>query len=202
MIGHVFRDRDEAGAALADVMRDRVSGPVTVLAIPRGGVAVALPVARALGGAARRRDPAETRCARQPGARDRRGGARGDGAARARGTPARGARAEYIERGGCSAGGRDRAARGRLSRWPRAGAGRRPDGGRRRRRRGDRRHRRRRAPVGARGRRRPGRLRRPGRAAGRARPSRARGGRRGAPRGAARFPRGRRVVPGFRTGLG
>jgi predicted phosphoribosyltransferase len=48
MIGHVFRNRDEAGARLADVLADRVSGPVTVLAIPRGGVAVAAPVAKAL----------------------------------------------------------------------------------------------------------------------------------------------------------
>ena len=49
MIGSVFRNRDEAGAALAVVVADRVSGPATVLGIPRGGVAVALPVARALG---------------------------------------------------------------------------------------------------------------------------------------------------------
>ena len=48
MIGNVFRNRDEAGAALAEVMATRVSGPATVLAIPRGGVAVALPVARSL----------------------------------------------------------------------------------------------------------------------------------------------------------
>jgi putative phosphoribosyl transferase len=49
MIGHVFRDREEAGSRLAAALIDRVSGPVTVLAIPRGGVAVAVPVARALG---------------------------------------------------------------------------------------------------------------------------------------------------------
>jgi predicted phosphoribosyltransferase len=49
MIEGVFRDRDEAGAALAAAVADRVSEPATVLAIPRGGVAVALPVARALG---------------------------------------------------------------------------------------------------------------------------------------------------------
>ncbi len=49
MIGDVFRNRDEAGAALAAAMADRVSGPTTILAIPRGGVAVAQPVARALG---------------------------------------------------------------------------------------------------------------------------------------------------------
>jgi len=49
MIDAVFRDRDEAGAALAEAVTARVGGPATVLAIPRGGVAVALPVARALG---------------------------------------------------------------------------------------------------------------------------------------------------------
>jgi putative phosphoribosyl transferase len=49
MIGHVFRDREEAGSRLAALLVDRVSGPVTVLAIPRGGVAVAVPVAKALG---------------------------------------------------------------------------------------------------------------------------------------------------------
>jgi predicted phosphoribosyltransferase len=49
MIGPVFRDRQEAGSRLAVAVADRVSGPVTVLAIPRGGVAVAVPVAKALG---------------------------------------------------------------------------------------------------------------------------------------------------------
>jgi putative phosphoribosyl transferase len=49
MIGHVFPDREEAGSRLAAALTDRVSGPVTVLAIPRGGVAVAVPVAKALG---------------------------------------------------------------------------------------------------------------------------------------------------------
>lgn len=49
MIGDVFRNRDEAGASLAAAMVDRISGPATVLAIPRGGVAVARPLARALG---------------------------------------------------------------------------------------------------------------------------------------------------------
>ena len=49
MIGDVFRNRDEAGAALAAAVADRLSGPATVLAIPRGGVAVGQPVARALG---------------------------------------------------------------------------------------------------------------------------------------------------------
>jgi putative phosphoribosyl transferase len=49
MIGPMFRDREEAGSRLAVAVADRVSGPVTVLAIPRGGVAVAVPVAKALG---------------------------------------------------------------------------------------------------------------------------------------------------------
>src|SRR5918996_1468429 len=49
MIDGVFRDRDEAGEALADAVAARVTGPATVFAIPRGGVAVAVPVARALG---------------------------------------------------------------------------------------------------------------------------------------------------------
>jgi predicted phosphoribosyltransferase len=49
MIDAVFRDRVEAGAALAEAVAARVAGPATVLAIPRGGVAVALPVARVLG---------------------------------------------------------------------------------------------------------------------------------------------------------
>jgi putative phosphoribosyl transferase len=49
MIDAVFRDRDEAGAALAEAVAARVAPPATVLAIPRGGVPVALPVARALG---------------------------------------------------------------------------------------------------------------------------------------------------------
>jgi putative phosphoribosyl transferase len=49
MIGPVFRDREEAGSRLAGAVADRVSGPVTVLAIPRGGVAVAVPVAKVLG---------------------------------------------------------------------------------------------------------------------------------------------------------
>ena len=48
MIGGVFRDRDEAGAALAEAVVTRIAEPATVLAIPRGGVAVAIPVARAL----------------------------------------------------------------------------------------------------------------------------------------------------------
>ena len=49
MIERVFRNREEAGDALAAAVADRVSGAVTVLGIPRGGLAVALPVARALG---------------------------------------------------------------------------------------------------------------------------------------------------------
>jgi putative phosphoribosyl transferase len=49
MIGHVFRDREDAGSRLAAALVDRVSGPATVLAIPRGGVAIAVTVAKALG---------------------------------------------------------------------------------------------------------------------------------------------------------
>jgi putative phosphoribosyl transferase len=48
MIDRVFGNRDEAGAQLAAVVAGRVAGPATVLAIPRGGVAVAAPVATAL----------------------------------------------------------------------------------------------------------------------------------------------------------
>jgi predicted phosphoribosyltransferase len=43
-----FRDRAEAGEALGAALRSVVSGPCVVLAVPRGGVLVALPVARAL----------------------------------------------------------------------------------------------------------------------------------------------------------
>ncbi|MGH2680034.1 MAG: phosphoribosyltransferase family protein, partial [Actinomycetota bacterium] len=45
----MFRDREEAGAALAAAVSERVTEPATVLAIPRGGVAVAVPVSAALG---------------------------------------------------------------------------------------------------------------------------------------------------------
>jgi putative phosphoribosyl transferase len=45
----VFNDRDEAGRALAARLADEhLPGPVVVLALPRGGVPVALPVARRL----------------------------------------------------------------------------------------------------------------------------------------------------------
>lgn len=44
-----FRDRTEAGNQLAALVRDHVHGPAVVLAIPRGGVSVAAPVAAALG---------------------------------------------------------------------------------------------------------------------------------------------------------
>ncbi|MBL1103573.1 phosphoribosyltransferase [Streptomyces sp. 5-8] len=49
-----FRDRAEAGRALAGLLSDLrergdLADPVVVLALPRGGVAVAEPVARALG---------------------------------------------------------------------------------------------------------------------------------------------------------
>jgi putative phosphoribosyl transferase len=47
----VFRDREQAGEMLADALVGRVQGRVTVLGIPRGGVIVAVPVARALGAA-------------------------------------------------------------------------------------------------------------------------------------------------------
>ena len=48
MIGRVYRDRAEAGARLAAEVAHEITGPATVLAIPRGGVEVAAPVARAL----------------------------------------------------------------------------------------------------------------------------------------------------------
>jgi len=43
-----FRDRQEAGEQLADVVADMVTQPAVVLAVPRGGVLVAVPVARRL----------------------------------------------------------------------------------------------------------------------------------------------------------
>jgi putative phosphoribosyl transferase len=49
MIETVFRDREEAGEALAEAVARVVAEPATVLAIPRGGVTVAGPVARSLG---------------------------------------------------------------------------------------------------------------------------------------------------------
>ncbi|MGZ8594089.1 MAG: phosphoribosyltransferase [Actinomycetota bacterium] len=45
----MFRDRDNAGRRLAEAVAERVMGPTLVLAIPRGGVVVAVPVAGALG---------------------------------------------------------------------------------------------------------------------------------------------------------
>ena len=46
----MFNDRDEAGEALASALTRRLEGERTiVLAIPRGGVIVAVPVARSLG---------------------------------------------------------------------------------------------------------------------------------------------------------
>lgn len=48
MIDRVFRDREEAGEALALAVARVVAEPATVLAIPRGGVTVAGPVARSL----------------------------------------------------------------------------------------------------------------------------------------------------------
>jgi putative phosphoribosyl transferase len=44
-----FEDREQAGAELAQAVVARVDGPATVLAIPRGGLVVAAPVARQLG---------------------------------------------------------------------------------------------------------------------------------------------------------
>ena len=43
-----FSDRAEAGRRLGETLADRVHGDVIVYAIPRGGVPVALEVARAL----------------------------------------------------------------------------------------------------------------------------------------------------------
>src|SRR3972149_10655659 len=40
----MFRDRAEAGRALAEELALLISGPCVVAAIPRGGVAVALPI--------------------------------------------------------------------------------------------------------------------------------------------------------------
>ncbi len=48
----MFRDREQAGDLLATVLAERMlEAPVVVLAIPRGGVVVAGPVARRLGAA-------------------------------------------------------------------------------------------------------------------------------------------------------
>jgi len=44
-----FADREEAGIRLAAALADAVTGPSVVLGIPRGGVLVAVPVARGLG---------------------------------------------------------------------------------------------------------------------------------------------------------
>jgi putative phosphoribosyl transferase len=44
-----FADRADAGARLAEVLAELELGPAVVLGIPRGGVVVAAPVARALG---------------------------------------------------------------------------------------------------------------------------------------------------------
>jgi putative phosphoribosyl transferase len=45
----MFRDRQQAGERLAAALQDLPEGPAVVLAIPRGGVVVAAPVARAIG---------------------------------------------------------------------------------------------------------------------------------------------------------
>jgi len=47
----MFRDRNEAGERLGAALSDLHSTPATVLGIPRGGVVVAAPVARAIGAA-------------------------------------------------------------------------------------------------------------------------------------------------------
>jgi putative phosphoribosyl transferase len=49
IIGGMFRDRTDAGERLAEALRGAVDPGSIVLAIPRGGVVVAVPVARALG---------------------------------------------------------------------------------------------------------------------------------------------------------
>ena len=43
-----FSDRADAGRRLGEALADRVDGDIVVYAIPRGGVPVALEVARAL----------------------------------------------------------------------------------------------------------------------------------------------------------
>jgi len=48
MLSAVFRDRHEAGERLAEALVGRVDDRAVVLGIPRGGVIVAVPVARAL----------------------------------------------------------------------------------------------------------------------------------------------------------
>jgi putative phosphoribosyl transferase len=49
MIERMFRDRTDAGERLAELLLGRVEPPITVLGVPRGGVIVAVPVARRLG---------------------------------------------------------------------------------------------------------------------------------------------------------
>src|SRR5262245_15778309 len=49
MAAPMFRDRDDAGDRLADVLRGTVEGRAVVLGIPRGGVVVAARVASRLG---------------------------------------------------------------------------------------------------------------------------------------------------------
>ena len=50
IITGMFRDRTEAGGRLATEVADADLGSVAVLGVPRGGVIVAVPVARAVGG--------------------------------------------------------------------------------------------------------------------------------------------------------
>jgi putative phosphoribosyl transferase len=47
-MGGVFRDRDEAGRRLGELVREHVGPPAVVLGVPRGGVIVAKHVAAAL----------------------------------------------------------------------------------------------------------------------------------------------------------
>ena len=69
----VFRDREEAGRALAAALHGRVErAHALVLAIPRGGVIVAAPVARALDAPLDVVIPHKLGAPRQPRARDRR----------------------------------------------------------------------------------------------------------------------------------
>ena len=147
MIGSVFRNRDEAGAALAEVMAKRVSGPATVLAIPRGGVAVALPVARSLQAPL---DVVIPRKLRAPDNPELAIGAVAPGVMVLHERAVRQLRVppEYIDREAARQEAEISAARGRLPRRAIAGAGRRPNRGGRGRRRGDRRHRGRRPPRG------------------------------------------------------
>ena len=153
MIGSVFRDREEAGEAVATVVANRVDRTRHRAGYPSRRCGSGAARGASARGAAGRGDPAEARRTRQPRARDRRRGAGRHGLARA--SRAAAPRAAGVHRaGGRPAGSGDREARSGLSRRASAGAGRRQDGGRRGRWCRDRRHRGRCPPLGARGRRR------------------------------------------------